>query len=341
MLVNNECERVNNTDKNDYEDDYNYYDEIIGKNVNEEDDCEEIICSTIPTPTYNKNNRLDYVAMMRDYNSGDERLRDKASEKIVMDLTGLVLYIIKKKYANYSPRYYDDLVQSGEIGILTGLKDYDPKKSLPATYFYYFIVHEIQSFINSNIYKTTPYYSANMKKINRAIAEFENANQAFTRKDISIQTGIPLDTVEKVMNMMIGRSEVSLTSFGEQLEGAVVLNPEEEFFKKENCEYLYKVMRDALTREEVLVISHMYGIGGIESLSLKAIAQKYGMPIDKVKRLKITAFCKLRNSALSRIYPQGYKNDLLELEEEDSISLFPSKQASDSAEELKEMEIEF
>lgn len=326
------------------EKEYAYYEELIEKNgeVNFDDDWgEDVIPSTVPIPTYNGKSRLNYIEVMQDYNSGNDRKQEKAAEKVIGDLTGLVMYIIKKKYSNYSAKYYDDLVQSGEMGILQGLKDYDPNVSLPATYFYYFIVHEIQSFINGNVYKTTPYYSANIKKINRAIAKFESMDMVYTNRDISIQTGIPLDTVEKVRNIMAGGSEVSLTAFGEQIEAPCSYNPEEEFFKKENIEFLYKVMREFLTQDEVKIIAYLYGIGGIETLSLKNIAKKLNFPIDKVKKLKTTAFCKLRNSPLAGMYPSSFRNDELELDDADSISLFPNKQAIAAMEDMKEMEIDF
>ena len=329
-----------NQEKN-LEKEYAYYEEVIGENSETDGEYNDYTPSTVPIPTYNGKNRLDYIQVMKDYNSGNEKLREKAAEMVIGDLTGLVLYIIKKKYSNYSSRYYDDLVQSGEIGILQGLKDYDPAVSLPATYFYYFIVHEIQSFINGNVYKTTPYYSANMKKINKAIALFESEDRPFTNRDISIQTGIPLDTVEKVRAIMVGGSEVSLTSFGEQIEAPCNFNPEDEFFKKENSEQLYKIMRESLTHDEALIITYLYGINGVETFSLKNIAKKFNFPIDKVKKLKTTAFCKLRNSQLAGMYPSSFRHDELELEDADSISLFPHQQAIASMSDMIEMDIDF
>ena len=121
--------------------------------------------STMPVPTYDKNNRLDYIAIMKDYNSGDERLQSIATEKMIGELTGLVISVIKKRYPSYAPKHYEDLIQVGEMGILIGLKDYNPEKSLPATFFVKYIIHEIQTYIDEIVYKTTPYYSSIIKKL--------------------------------------------------------------------------------------------------------------------------------------------------------------------------------
>ena len=70
----------------DYLDDLDFEDD-------DENDYESF--STVPLSTFDKKNRLDYISLMKDYHSGNERKRQKAIETIIGDLTGLVLYIIK------------------------------------------------------------------------------------------------------------------------------------------------------------------------------------------------------------------------------------------------------
>ena len=297
--------------------------------------------STIPLSTFDKKNRLDYVSLMKDYRSGDKKKREKAVSAIIGDLTGLVLYIIKKKYSTYTTKYYDDLLQSGELGILIGLKDYDPEKSMPSTYFHYFIVHEIQSFINNNVHKTTPYYSTHIKKINRVITKLESMGLPRTSRDIAIQTGLPLDTVEKTLRIMNGSSEVAIDNCENTVENPDFGNPAVEFMKKENAEDIQKILREVLTEEEVTILTYLHGMGDREQLSLKGTALKMGISVDRVKKLKILSYCKLRNSALSQYKPNSYKNEIMEIEDENSVSFFPHTKALKSMLEMEDMEIEF
>lgn len=305
------------------------------------DDEEYERLTTVPLSTFDKKNRLDYVKLMEDYHSNNPQKRDKAVETIIGDLTGLVLYIIKKKYSTYTTKYYDDLVQSGELGILIGLKDYDPKKSMPSTYFHCFIIHEIQDFINQNIHKTTPYYSTHIRKINKVITKLESMGLPCTSRDISIQTGLPLDTVEKTMRIMNGSNEIGLDFCENTTENPEFGNPAAEFIKKENVDDIHRILRSVLTEEEATILFYLHGMGDKEQLSLKAIAQKMNTSVDRVKRLKILAYCKLRNSPLAQYKTRSFKNEEMEIEDENSISLFPYKEALSSMKELEEIEIDF
>lgn len=324
---------------NEYDDElYQYEDD----DDNEYSETNYDDCSTMPIPTYDEKNKLDYVKLMQDYHSSDEEAKCRAIEAIIGDLTGLIIYIVEKKYYNFSKKYYEDLVQCGEIGVLVGLKDYDPKKSKPSTYFYYHIVHEIQDFINSNVYRTTQYYSANVKKVNRTINEFENAGfNQYSAKDISIQTGMSLDTVETALHIIKGKTEVSMEYCGEYMRAPEMADPAVQYAKKEDTDLLYQVLRECLTPEEALVVCYLHGLDDLEQLSLKAIAKKMNITIDRVKKLKITAFCKLKNSPLYSLESRKNKRDTYELEDEDSVVLFPRMQAKNSALEILDMEIAF
>lgn len=307
----------------------------------EKDDDDLEIFSTVPLSTFDKKNRLNYVALMQDYHSDDENKKKKAIEAIIGDLTGLVLYIIKRKYSSYTTKYYDDLVQSGELGILIGLKDYDPTKSMPSTYFHCFIIHEIQDFINQNVHKTTSYYSAHIRKINKVMSKLETLGLPCTSRDISIQTGLPLDTVEKVLRIMHGSNEVGLDTCENTFENPDFGNPATEYIKKESAEDIRRILQEVLTEEEAQILFYLHGIGDNKQLSLKVIAQKMSISIDRVKKLKTLAYCKLRNSPLAQYKTNNYKNELMEIEDEGSVSFFPHEQALRSMKEMEEIEIEF
>lgn len=322
------------------------YDEDISEerfDLEDEEFSEEDFenAATIPNPTFDENNRLDYVALMRDYHSDNVIKRNSAAEAIIGDLTGLVLYVIKKKYPSYTSKYYDDLVQSGLMGITVGLRDYDPEKSKPSTYFYYFIVHEMQDWLNQNVYKTTPYYSVNIKKVNKAIAKLESMGAPSTARDISIQTGIPIDTVEKTLRIMNGTAEIGLSFCENNLDDPDFGNPEFETLKKEGVEQIYKIIAETLTQEETLILFYLHGLGEMEQLPLKDIAKKLNISIDKVKKAKQEIYCKLKNSSLAQYRPDSYRNELIELDDTDSVTFFPIAQATNSLHELDDIVIDF
>ena len=94
-------------------------------------------------------------------------------------------------------------------------------------------------------------------------------------------------------------------------------------------------------QEEITIMYYLHGIEDNDQLSLKAIAQKMNITIDRVKKLKTLAYCKLRNSPLSQYKPNSFKNELMEIEDENSVSFFPHSKALESMKEMEDMEIEF
>ena len=339
----------------DFEPDvFEAYEKGQEKDVEDEDFCEETDeydedfseeefedVSTMPVPTYSGKGEVDYVKVMEDYHSGNEKKREFAQETMAGELEGFIRSIIKKSYSSYTSKHYEDLVQCGRMGVVVAMQDYDPAKGQPSTYFHSFIVHEIQDYINKVVNKTTPYYSVNIKKIKKAINQFENLHLSYTAKDISIQTGIPLTTVERTLRTMNGNSEISLEFCGDKLEGPNFYDPVSTYLDKENTEFIYKTISEYLTQEEAVFVFYAHGLGDVEKLNLKQIALKMNISLDKVKKIKTSAHCKLRNSPLIQLRPDSYRNEVMELEDSDSVTFFPREQAFNSMKEMREIEIEF
>ena len=142
------------------------------------------------------------------------------------------------------------------------------------------------------------------------------------------------------MAIMNNKNSVSLDSIGEQSTTSTSVNPEDEFFKNESIEFVYKVLKETLTPSESEIVCRLFGMAGYPVTSLKKIAEIQKCPIDRVKKLRMSAFCKLKNSKLSEVCQFGFKNDIIELNDADSIPFFPVKQANDSAAGLENMEID-
>ena len=56
----------------------------------------------------------------------DPELRERALTEFVESLQGLVLFVVNRYYKTYMKDYKDDLIGSGMIGLMEGIKRYDP-----------------------------------------------------------------------------------------------------------------------------------------------------------------------------------------------------------------------
>ena len=62
------------------------------------------------------------------------------------DLEFFIMNIITRKFSTYvgnDRSFYEDLMQAGRMGIIMALPKYDPDRSMPTTYFFNAIRHEM------------------------------------------------------------------------------------------------------------------------------------------------------------------------------------------------------
>lgn len=80
-------------------------------------------------------------------NRTEENLQDKISQEWLNSYINLVHEVINKHFSGYR-KEYEDMVQSGIVGLLTAKKKYDPQKGNFVSYAYGYILGYINNFIN-------------------------------------------------------------------------------------------------------------------------------------------------------------------------------------------------
>lgn len=327
-------------DFNSYNDSYDEDNEKENKDKDEEDFYGDESYSSFTSNKTQKKEAKDkksfkgedvqkrFFKIMEDYHSGDPVREKKALEDAIDELKGFIYSIIRKTYITYAKDNYYDLVQEGKIGVIEGMKKYDPSKSMPTTFFSPYIKHEMQLLITKQVDKTTAHYSSNIKKLNKVIEQFEATNTPYTNVDLAIQTGLSLETVNQSMAIRNYREEVHVDGC---LPGVIDANlksnrmptPEEDFMEQEEKNILYKAISDNLTPLEIKVCEMHFGINDSETFSEGEISKKLGIPKDKVKKLINSSIRKLRDSNLKSLY-QDHLAKEKDLIEETDLSIIPS-----------------
>jgi len=235
--------------------------------------------------------QVEYKEAVSEYNRGMQITLDAKAE-LLEKLDHWIYYVINKHFPTFK-LHTKDLYQEGVIGILKGIDNYDAKRSMPTTYFFFYVRHEMTEYINSNINKTTSHYSTSIVKVKKAINHFAREGREWTITDIAQETGLSTETIMQAVKIMEYSKEKHYDSV-DYLDSEIsqnVASPEIEILKNEANEILYNAVR-SLPEDEASIIVLKYG----ESLSYKNIAEKLNIPIDKVKKKKNSAIRKLRKN---------------------------------------------
>lgn len=266
--------------------------------------------------------RQRFYTIMEDYHSGDSTKRTFALERAMKELEGFIHLIIKRSYSTYTRKYFYDLLQEGYLGVAIGMEKYDPDKSMPTTFFYPYIKHEMQGFITRNVDKTTSHYSSNIKKINKVIQEFEEKGIRYTNVDIAIQTGMTIETVDQSMAIRNYRDEVHIDAcppniIDNEMEEVRHRTPEKDLIEKETTQTIHRAINNVLNEDEIKVLEMHFGLNDKNPVSEGEISRNMGIPKDKVKRLLNRAIRKLRNSELVNVFGDNMKKEEKLLEDID------------------------
>lgn len=319
-------EDCSNDDEDDVDDLYgedsyqSFKSETSGRNRGEK--------KSAKTPVKGTDVHKRFFKIMEDYHSGDIKKKQYAQECAIEELKGFIYHIIKKSYSTYAKNNFYDLIQEGKLGVMEGMKKYDPNKSMPTTFFSPYIKHEIQGHITKQVDKTTAHYSSSIKKINRVIESFESTGKPYTNVDIAIQTGLSLETVNQSMAIKNYRDEIHIDAcvpgmIDNNTTSQRMPTPEEEYFQREETEVLYHAIAETLTPQEIQVCQYHFGLNDTETLSEGEISKKMGIPKDKVKKLINSAIRKLKDSELKNIY-RNHLADEDKLIKETQLSTMPS-----------------
>ena len=325
-------------DDQESEEEYEDNDVFDGEDIDDDD----AVIAELP-PAYDKDNPVDFVQLMQDYRSENPYKEEMAVDKAVRSLEGLIRHIIKKKYAQYANQWYEDLLQSGRLGVCNSLPMYDPEKSKPSTYFYRHILHEMHSFINEMVNKTSSHYDASVRKIKKVISKYNKEGRPYTAIDISIDTGLPVQTIEQSL-LLINSSETSIDGPSNAL-GYMQSDDkplDQQYVEEEELRALEAAMAHNLDDVEIRILEMVYGIHGQPQMNTKEISKEVGLPTDRVRKYAVTARYKLRESKeLKSIRADLLKNTFLEVDEENAIPLLAGEDLDAALEIMRNVEIDF
>ena len=228
----------------------------------------------------------------------------EAKNKLIQCNLRLVLFVAKKY--SHSKRSIEDLVQDGNMGLMTAVDRFDYTRGFKfSTYAYNWINQSItRELANQN------------KTIRIPVHLIERINQMHrAERALSVSLGYePSDeeiakkmecTVEQIRNMhAISQTIVSLDSpvgedqdatYGDFIVDQTASKADEEAEHKDLQTKLSNVMDKALTEKEKAVLVYRFGLDGGEPMTLDEVGSIYHVTRERIRQIEAKALRKMRS----------------------------------------------
>ena len=123
------------------------------------------------------------------YHSGVMEQVKKAKEVLITQNKTFIKFLMKKHYATYVDKIYEDLMQSGFEGLLKALKTYDPDKGKLSTYSVSFIRHEMSQQVAFYRHERSPYFVALQDTVHAIANDCAKEGRPLNKEIIVKKTG--------------------------------------------------------------------------------------------------------------------------------------------------------
>lgn len=268
----------------------------------------------------------DFYRIVEMCHSKDAHLVEMSKILAIEKMEGYIVTLLSKTFGSYK-KYQEDLYQEGVLGVLKGLPDYNPQIAKATTFFRPYILHQMSAYITSFVSQSTAHYQKNNKLICEVEKRYERAGKVCTDTDISIETGINIETIiqtRQIDRKVINHIESTNNDFFsmERQERS----PESIISEKESKNILIKHINSLKPIEQKVIDLIFY-----QGYSQKNTAIALDIKIEDVRKYKEKAIQKLRYRMGDTYYSKPKD------ETPDKVSLIEIKNAEDTMEVLDQL----
>ena len=283
------------------------------------------------------------VEQMERFHSDDPDERALAMNEIVNEHMGLVSMVIERYFKNFKHDYYEDMLSCGKLGLITAIEKYNPSASKPATFFTFYIKHEIYDYVVRFVQETTPYFVNELRLINKAIEEIEErTGEDATPIDIAYNTGLSVKAVTRAFERkMYGQKKTyESDDYLDSILNEFDESPEDALIRREREGAVYKMV-ESLNPIEAEVVIRKYGLYDTSPRTnaqiAREISEEYQTKISpsEIRSILNAAFRNLKkNKTATSMFADNLKAARKKIKDK-NIAMIPSKESDEQMEEIE------
>jgi RNA polymerase primary sigma factor len=234
------------------------------------------------------------------------RKGQEAREKLIRHNLRLVVSIAKRYRSSELPLI--DLIQEGNIGLMTAVERYDPELGYRFSTYATFWIRQAIGRAVANLSRTirVPVHMHDLiAKIRRAEAQIEQQKgRPATNEELAEMLGIEVSRIEQARSSIPRTSSLDrpIGEDGESTIGDLLPDPRsEEVVDEALTNAIREQIRrslEQLTERERGVLILRFGLNGEQPRTLAEIAEHFKISRERVRQIEKEALAKLRNSDL-------------------------------------------
>ena len=238
-----------------------------------------------------------------------------AREKLIVCNLRLVIKIAKE-FRN-TGLDYEDLINEGNLGLITAIDKFDPSKGAKLSYYSSFWIKQFirRSISNKGRTIRLPVGVIEVKlKIQKYIDRYQSEHQKMpTNQEISKGINVSLDRVNKIVKLSLQCESLNVTiSDEDESELMSVMENKQAEDPKESCQenddkLILNKFLNGLSRRERYIIIRRFGLDGHKPDTLEAIGQKFDLTRERIRQLELSALRGLKD-----MYKSIDKNSYIE-----------------------------